>query len=207
MTVAKKPFVFMAAALAENGGIGYKNGLPWSIPGDWSYFENTTKKSYGQEKYVHKEATEWSNVVIMGRHSFEARPMLKEPLANRYNIVVSRNPHYDFGTSSIVELVTSLDEAFRRAEALVKGDGRIFMLGGEEIYRQSITLPECTHVLITNIYSSLPVPCDTFIPKIDPSVFKLASHDELELFLKESVPKGKQTHEHFEYEFVLYLRK
>lgn len=106
-----------------------------------------------------------------------------------------------------MELATSLDEAFRRAETLVKPNGRIFMLGGEEIYRQSISLPECTHVLITNIYSSLPVPCDTFIPKIDPSVFRLADHDELELFLKESVPKGKHTHEHFEYEFVLYLKR
>jgi dihydrofolate reductase len=111
------------------------------------------------------------------------------------------------GESSIVELVTSLDEAFRRAETLVKEDGRIFILGGEDIYRQSILLSECTHVLITNIYSSVPVPCDTFIPKIDPSVFTLASHDELELFLKESVPKGKHIYENFEYEFVLYLRK
>lgn len=96
MTIDKKPFVFMAAALAENGGIGYKNGLPWSIPGDWQYFEHTTTKSYGDEKqHIHKDPTEWSNVVILGRLSFEARPMLKEPLANRYNIVVSRNPEYD----------------------------------------------------------------------------------------------------------------
>jgi dihydrofolate reductase len=79
-------------------------------------------------------------------------------------------------------------------------------LGGEQIYRQSIVLPECTHVLITNIYSSKHIPCDTFIPAIDPKVFRLAGHDELETFLKESIPKGKQTHEHLHYEFVLYLR-
>lgn len=95
MTITKKPFVFMAAAIAENGGIGFKNGLPWNIPGDWSYFENTTTKSYGDQKHVHKNPTDWCNVVIMGRYSFEARPMLKEPLANRYNIIVSRNPEYD----------------------------------------------------------------------------------------------------------------
>lgn len=95
MTITKKPFVFMAAALAENGGIGYKNGLPWSIPGDWKYFENTTTKSYGEQKYVHKSPIEWSNVVVLGRHSFESRPMLREPLENRYNIVVSRNSEYN----------------------------------------------------------------------------------------------------------------
>lgn len=94
MTVKKKSFIFMAAALAENGGIGYKNGLPWSIPGDWEYFENVTTKSYGDQKYQYTDATEWSNVVVMGRLSYESRPMLREPLANRYNIIVSRNPDY-----------------------------------------------------------------------------------------------------------------
>jgi dihydrofolate reductase len=50
------------------------------------------------------------------------------------------------------------------------------------------------------------VPCDTFIPKIDPNVFRLASHDELEAFLKENIPQGKHQYENFEYEFVLYVR-
>lgn len=111
------------------------------------------------------------------------------------------------GNSPITELVCSLDQALNRADKLVKEDGRIFMLGGEEIYRQSILLPECTHVLITNVYSSTPIPCDTFIPRIDPSVYRLASHNELESFLKQKVPKGMQKHENFEYEFVLYMRK
>lgn len=84
----------MAAALAENGGIGYKNGLPWSIPGDWEYFENVTTKSYGGQKVVYNHAAEWSSICIMGRLSFESRPMLSEPLANRLNIVVSKDTEY-----------------------------------------------------------------------------------------------------------------
>ncbi|KAI8083604.1 dihydrofolate reductase-like domain-containing protein [Thamnidium elegans] len=203
MTIGK-PFVFMAAALASNGGIGYKKGLPWSIPGDWQYFEDVTTKSYGDSE---SRSDEWSNVVILGRHSYEARPMLGEPLANRYNIVVSRNLEYDVGNSPIAELVNSLDEAFDKADIMVKEDGRVFMLGGEELYRQSISLPQCTHILITNIYSSTPIPCDTFIPEIDPSVYQLVSHKELESFLKRKVPKGRQQYENFEYEFVLYVRK
>jgi dihydrofolate reductase len=100
-----------------------------------------------------------------------------------------------------------LDEAFERASTLVKENGRVFLLGGDAIYKQSILLPECTHVLITDIYSSKPVPCDAFIPNIDPSVFRLASHDELEAFLKQNIPRGRNQHDHFEYEFVLYVRK
>lgn len=104
-------------------------------------------------------------------------------------------------------MVPSLDQAFDLANRIVKEDGRIFVLGGEQIYRQSILLPECTHVLLTNIHSSKHVPCDTFIPEIDSEVFRSATHEELEEFLQESVPKGRQTHEHFQYEFVLYIRK
>jgi dihydrofolate reductase len=84
----------MAAALAKNGGIGYKNGLPWSIPGDWEYFQNITTKAYGDQKVIYESATEWNNVVILGRLSYESRPMLSEPLENRFNIVVSRNTEY-----------------------------------------------------------------------------------------------------------------
>lgn len=90
----RKPFVFMAAALAENGGIGYGNGLPWSIPGDWMFFENITTKSYGDQKRTYNDATEWTNTIIIGRRSYESRPMCSVPLFNRYNIVVSSNPEY-----------------------------------------------------------------------------------------------------------------
>lgn len=107
----------------------------------------------------------------------------------------------------MVELANSLAEAFEKANALVKENGRIFVLGGEEIYRQSILLPECTHVLITNVHSSTPITCDTFIPKIDPAIYRLASHEELESFVMENLPKGKQTHENLQYEFVLYIKR
>ncbi|KAI9473552.1 MAG: dihydrofolate reductase [Benjaminiella poitrasii] len=205
--INKDPVVFMAAALAKDGGIGYDNGLPWSIPGDWLYFEKVTTKPYvgNGSSQVFEDVTDWSNVVIMGRRSFEARPMLSVPLFNRYNIVISRNPDFDIGTAPIVELATSLEEALQRANELVKKEGRIFILGGEEIYRQSLL--ECTHLLITFIYSSKPIVCDRFLPSIDPDLFRLADHAELEAFIQESVPKGKQRHEHFEYEFLLYVRK
>jgi dihydrofolate reductase len=93
MTI-KKQFVFMAAALVDNGGIGNDNGLPWSIPGDWQFFENVTTKSYGDQRQTFEDTTEWTNVIITGRQSFESRPMLSKPLFNRFNIVVSRNPNY-----------------------------------------------------------------------------------------------------------------
>ncbi len=108
--------------------------------------------------------------------------------------------------SPIAGLTNSLNEAFDKANQLVKEEGRIFVLGGEEIYRQSILLPECTHLLITEVHCSVSISCDTFIPKIDPDLFRLANHQELESFVKENIPKGRQQFQHFEYEFVLYIK-
>ncbi|KAI8982126.1 dihydrofolate reductase-like domain-containing protein [Mycotypha africana] len=205
----KPPLIIMAAALKENGGIGYNNALPWNIPGDWKYFEETTTKSYGDVVFDNvRSSTDWNNIVIMGRRTFEAHPMLGVPLANRYNIIISGNKDYNVGVSSNVELTTSLEEAIARAYALSKDDGYIFILGGEEIYRQSLLLPECTHLLITEIHSSTRILCDRFIPEIDPKVFRLAQHEELKTFLKDkNIPFGRQKYQHFEYEFVLYIRK
>lgn len=84
----------MAAAFADTHGIGINKKLPWSIPGDWSYFENVTTKSYSTQPLDTSDSKEWSNIVIMGRKSYEASPMCKIPLANRHNIIISRNKSY-----------------------------------------------------------------------------------------------------------------
>lgn len=55
-----------------NGGIGYKNKLPWSkIQGDLPRFKQLTQ----------------NQVVVMGRNTWESLP--HKPLKNRLNIVVS----------------------------------------------------------------------------------------------------------------------
>ncbi|KAI8369200.1 dihydrofolate reductase [Choanephora cucurbitarum] len=199
----------MAAALAKNGGIGYRHALPWHIPGDWSYFERVTTKPYRNAPYKdshidHLSGADYYNVVILGRQTFESKPMSGIPLENRFNIVVSKNP--DYKTPSLTALATSLEEAFELSALKVKANGRVFLLGGEQVYRQSILMPECTHILLTNVYSDIEIVCDAFIPPIDTAVFRLADHEELEAFVEETMPRGKQKYQHFEYEFVLYVR-
>ena len=55
-----------------NGGIGYKNKLPWYIPLDLKRFKNLTQ----------------NGVVVMGRKTWESLP--KKPLPKRVNVVVSK---------------------------------------------------------------------------------------------------------------------
>ena len=55
-----------------NGGIGYKNKLPWKIVGDLPRFKRLTE----------------NGVVVMGRNTWESLP--KKPLPKRVNIVISK---------------------------------------------------------------------------------------------------------------------
>lgn len=62
----------LIVACDNNGGIGYKNNLPWpKINGDLARFKKLT---YG-------------NVVIMGRKTWESLPI--KPLPNRLHFIVS----------------------------------------------------------------------------------------------------------------------
>lgn len=73
-----------------NGGIGYKNKLPWNnIQGDLQRFKELT---HGQ-------------TVVMGRNTWDSLP--KRPLPNRYNIIVTKLPFTNLPDNTVV--VNSVD--------------------------------------------------------------------------------------------------
>jgi len=81
----------------------------------------------------------------------------------------------------------------------------VFIIGGEQIYREAINLSYCTYILLTRVYRYFE--CDTFFPEIDEQIFSLASHEELEEVVGEQVPKGRQIENGLEFEFLLYKRR
>ena len=108
-------------AVATNGVIGRANGeMPWHVKEDFQHFKKTTM----------------GFPIIMGRKSFES---LGKPLKGRENIVVTRNTNlnYDFDDMTIVH---SLNEAIEHCKLLNKE--KIFITGGGEIYKQSISLAD-----------------------------------------------------------------
>jgi len=134
--------ISLIAAVGENLELGSKNQLLWHLPDDFAWFVERTKE----------------RTLIMGRKTMES---LGKPLKNRRNIVVSR-------TQSTVpegfELCRSLEEALEEAkktEAL-----EIFIIGGGEIYRQSLDF--ATRLYITRVHAEFPK-ADTFFPVWDAS--------------------------------------
>lgn len=100
------------AAVAENGVIGFRGKLPWSLPEDMKHFKELTTNSS----------------IIMGRKTFES---IGIPLKNRENIVVSRNHYYRPG----ILTANSLKEAIACSNF-----DNVFVIGGSQIYTEALPL-------------------------------------------------------------------
>lgn len=130
----------LIVAVDKNWAIGKNNKLMWSIPADMKYFRETTK----------------GNIVIMGRKTLESFPQ-GQPLKNRTNIVITKNPNYKVKDALIVH---SIEEAMEEAK---KYEGEIYVIGGESIYRAM--LPYCEKALVTKIDHAYDA--DTYFPNLD----------------------------------------
>lgn len=106
-----------------NNVIGKDNDIPWRLPADLKYFKRRTLNHH----------------IIMGRKTFES---IGRPLPKRTNIIVTRNPFY---IASNCLVTSSIQEALQLAKD--NGEEEVFIIGGGEIYRQSIAL--CNRVYLT----------------------------------------------------------
>ncbi|HEX5429776.1 MAG TPA: dihydrofolate reductase [Patescibacteria group bacterium] len=113
--------ISIIAAVAKNGVIGSKNGLPWHIPEDLKHYKEITT----------------GHTMIMGRKTFESiMKSLGKPLPNRKNVVITRDLGYKVPQGVLV--YTSIEDALEAT----KDDGEIFINGGGEIYRQTFKLAD-----------------------------------------------------------------
>lgn len=140
--------VSLIAAVASNGAIGKDGALPWRLPEDLRRFKETTL----------------GHAVVMGRKTFES---IGKPLPGRRNIVVSRQPDY---SSPGIEVATGVEEALR----LVSDDTEVFVIGGSEIYRQTLAFADRLHLTLVHH----PVEGDAFFPEWSPAGFREISREE-----------------------------
>ena len=138
--------VAIIVAAARNGAIGRNGDMIWHLREDLRHFKKITM----------------GGTVIMGRKTWESLP--KGALPGRRNMVVSRQKGYP---TPDAELFSSLEEAVEAAAH----DPAVFILGGEQIYRQA--LPVATEVYLTRIDADA-TDADAFFPDLDPEEWLLA---------------------------------
>lgn len=115
--------------MSENRVIGRDGELPWHLPADLKHFQQTTM----------------GHPVIMGRRTFES---LGRPLPRRANIIVTRNSDYEVDDAIVVR---SLEEAIQAADD--DDSEEIFILGGEEIFRQA--MPRAQRMYLTIVHAEV----------------------------------------------------
>lgn len=128
--------ISIIVAVSQGNVIGSKNDLPWYLPADLKHFKTVTN----------------GKTVVMGRKTFESIvTRLGKPLPNRRNVVITRDAKFSYPGVEVIHSVAD-----------VKKLGDVFVIGGAEIYRQTV---EMAHVLyITQVKTN--VEGDTFFPTL-----------------------------------------
>ena len=106
------------AAMSKNRVIGDSNALIWHLPEDLKRFKQLTT----------------GNTIVMGRKTYES---IGKPLPNRRSIIITRDASYKVDGC---EVVNSLEEA------LLLSNSDCFIIGGGEIYRQSIGIADRLYI-------------------------------------------------------------
>jgi dihydrofolate reductase len=108
--------IVFVVAIAENGVIGAKGGMPWRLKSDMGRFKALTI----------------GKPVVMGRKTFESLP---RPLPGRTNIVITRDADYR-AAGAVVTTSSANAYEIARGDALRRSVAEIAVIGGAEIYRQ-----------------------------------------------------------------------
>lgn len=161
--------ISILVAIAENGAIGKDNKLLWHLPNDMRFFKNLT----------------WGSVVVMGRKTFES---IGKPLPGRVNIVITSNGDWSIDG---VQKATSIDEALKLAKET--NCKEVFVIGGGEIYKQ--TIPLAKKMYITRVHHAFDA--DVYFPQYDGAEWKMT--DKLDFFIDEK--------HQYNYSFETWIKK
>ena len=146
----------LIAAISQNNVIGLGDKVLWHSPEELKHFKKTTI----------------GFPVIMGRKTWE---VLGKPLPGRLNIVITRNMKYSIPFRDVV-VFNSLKQAFDFCRSSIYE--KIFIIGGGEIYSQSIN--ESDEIILSEM--NMNAEGDVYFPEIDGSLWVLDTSELYEDF-------------------------
>lgn len=132
----------LIAAVARNGVIGHRGGIPWHLPEDFAHFKATTL----------------GHTLVMGRATYDS---IGRPLPGRTTIVLTRDPAWN---ADGVIVAHDLDSALSLAEDL---PGDVYIAGGAGVY--AAAMQRADEQVLTEVHQA--PEGDTFYPDFDPEVW------------------------------------
>ena len=159
--------ISLVVAFAKDNAIGANNKLLWHLPNDLKFFKNLT----------------WGMPIIMGRKTFVS--IAGKPLPGRINIVITRDKS-SLPVQENLWVVSSIEDAIEKASETDCNEA--FIIGGGEIYKQSISIANKIYLTrVDAVFSDATV----FFPILDEKSFQLI----------DSVPMEKDEKHSFCYTF------
>ena len=142
--------ISLIAAIGADNAIGRNGQMPWHLSEDLKHFKSLTS----------------GHIVVMGRRTWES--LGSKPLPNRKNIVISKSMQPTEGC----EVQSDIDFL-----NLYKGKKKeeIFIIGGGELYRQTIRIADTLYITETGIEID---DADTYFPKIEESHWQCSGTEE-----------------------------
>ena len=113
-------------AMTPERVIGRAGTLPWHLPEDLAFFKRTTS----------------GHPIVMGRKTYES---IGRPLPKRRNIVLTRDASW---SAEGVEVIHRPEDL----EKLPGLDGRVFIIGGAEIY--AAFMPRLDDLLVSHVFEA-----------------------------------------------------
>ena len=145
------PFSIIVGVHATNWAIGSAGKIPWKCRADMKFFKETTSNVNDSTKM---------NAVIMGRKTFES---LQKPLPNRLNVVLTKEAK---NNDSIV-FSNDFEKIIDELELNPKIE-TIFVIGGENVYKQALQHPKCEKIYLNMVQVECDLSgADAFFPDID----------------------------------------
>ena len=122
--------ISIIAAVADNGVIGYRGGMPWHLPEDLKRFKALTM----------------GKPIIMGRKTWESLP--KKPLPGRTNIVLTRDGSFEAKGAVVCD---NFSEAvsIAREQAAEDGVGEFCVIGGASLFE--LALSRAQRIYLTEV--------------------------------------------------------
>ena len=125
----------------SNWAIGYRGKLLVSIPEDMKFFRSETT----------------GKVVVLGRKTLDTFPG-GQPLKNRTNIILTRNPNYQVKGAIICHSVEEVLEELKKYNS-----EDVYIIGGDTIYKEFLPYCDVAHVTRTDhVYDA-----DAWFPNLE----------------------------------------
>lgn len=129
--------ISLIVAVARNGVIGAGNQIPWHLPAELKIFKSATMGHH----------------IVMGRRTWESIGRL---LPGRTTVIVTRQQGYDVPGAIVAH---SLEAAL----AACRGDDEIFVIGGAELFRETLPIADRLHYTVVETEPA----GDVRMPKVD----------------------------------------